>query len=151
MKRQWEHEEPVEHWTLDVENRTLMGNKTGATRLVFVVLLKFFQQEGRFPQHKKEIPSIVITYLSTQVGVAPKSTCSMPGKAAPLNITAQIREALGFRESTVANAEEVAVWLVKHILPREHHEERLRDMTYMRYRALQLEAPTPARITRLIR
>jgi hypothetical protein len=62
----------------------------------------------------------------------------MPGKAARLNTTAQIREALGFRESTVADAEEVAVWPVEQILPREHHEERLRDTTYQRYWALQL-------------
>ena len=64
---------------------------------------------------------------------------------------AQIREALGFRESTVADAEEVAAWLVEQVLPREYHEERLRDMAYQRYRTLQLEAPTPNRITRLIR
>ncbi len=70
MKRQWEHEELVEHWTLDVEDRVLLSNKTGATRLGFAVLLKFFQQEGRFPQHKNEVPGIVITFLATQVGVA---------------------------------------------------------------------------------
>ena len=38
MKRQWETEELVEHWTLDVEDRTLLDNKTGATRLGFAVL-----------------------------------------------------------------------------------------------------------------
>jgi len=40
MKRQWENEELVEHWTLDVEDRALLDNKTGATRLGFAVLLK---------------------------------------------------------------------------------------------------------------
>ena len=69
MKRQWENEELVEHWTLDVEDRALLDNKTGATRLGFAVLLKFFRREGRFPQHKNEVPGIVITFLATQVGV----------------------------------------------------------------------------------
>jgi Domain of unknown function (DUF4158) len=69
MKRQWETEELVEHWTLDVEDRVLLDNKTGATRLGFAVLLKFFRREGRFPQHKQEVPGIVITFLATQVGV----------------------------------------------------------------------------------
>jgi hypothetical protein len=73
MKRQWEHEELVEHWTLDIEDRILLGNKTGATRLGFAVLLKFFQHEGRFPPHKNEVPGIVITFLATQVGVAPEA------------------------------------------------------------------------------
>ena len=70
MKRQWENEELVEHWTLDVEDRALLDNKTGATRLGFAVLLKFFRREGRFPQHKNEVPALVITFLATQVGVA---------------------------------------------------------------------------------
>ena len=73
MKLQWETEELVEHWTLDIEDRTLLGNKTGATHLGFAVLLKFFRQEGRFPQHKNEVPGIVITFLVTQVAVAPEA------------------------------------------------------------------------------
>ena len=40
MKRQWEQEELIEHWTLHIEERALLGNKTGATRLGFAVLLK---------------------------------------------------------------------------------------------------------------
>ena len=73
MKRQWETEELVEYWTLDVEDRTLLDNKTGATRLGFAVLLKFFRREGRFPQHKNEVLGIVITFLATQVSVAPEA------------------------------------------------------------------------------
>src|SRR5256886_15809637 len=73
MKRQWANEELVEHWSLDVEDRALLGNKTGATRLGFAVLLKFFQQEGCFPQHKNEVPGVVITFLATQVKVAPEA------------------------------------------------------------------------------
>ena len=146
MKRQWANEELVEHWSLDVEDRALLGNKTGATRLGFAVLLKFFRQEGRFPQYKHEVPGIVITYLATQVGVAPEAYLQYAWQGRTIEYhRAQIRE------STVADAEEVTAWLVEQVLPREHHEERLRDMAYQRFRALHLEAPTPARITRLIR
>lgn len=65
MKRQWETEELVEHWTLDVEDSALLGNKTGATRLGFAVLLKFFRREGRIHQHKNEVLALVIPYLET--------------------------------------------------------------------------------------
>jgi hypothetical protein len=34
----------------------LPANKTGATRLGFASLLKFFELEGRFPRHVGEIP-----------------------------------------------------------------------------------------------
>jgi hypothetical protein len=68
MKRQWANEELVEHWSLDVEDRALLGNKT------------------------------------------------------------------------VADAGEVTAWLVEQVLPREHHEERLRDMAYQRFRALDFRS-----------
>src|SRR5260370_19338958 len=89
MKRQWETEELVEHWTLDVEDRTLLGNKTGATRLGFAVLLKFFRGEGRFPQHKNEVPALVITYLATQVGVDASAYMQYAWKGAPSNTIAR--------------------------------------------------------------
>ena len=36
----------------------LLANKTGATRLGFSVLLKFFEVDGRFPEYAAEVPSM---------------------------------------------------------------------------------------------
>jgi hypothetical protein len=128
MKRQWETEELVEHWTLDVEDRTLLGNKTGATRLGFAVLLKFFRQEGRFPQHKNEVPGMVITFVATQVGVDASIYLQYVWQGRTIEYhRAQICEALGFREASVADGEQMQEWLVAHVLPREHQEERIRE------------------------
>jgi hypothetical protein len=44
MKQNWELEELIEHWMLLPDELVLLGNKTGATRLGFAVLLKYFQQ-----------------------------------------------------------------------------------------------------------
>jgi Domain of unknown function (DUF4158) len=55
MKRQWENEELIEHWILGPWDLAQVGNKTGATRLGFAVLLKFFQREGRFLFFKNEV------------------------------------------------------------------------------------------------
>lgn len=94
MKRQWETEELVEHWTLHAGDLALLGNKTGATRLGFAVLLKFFQQEGRFPSSKTEIPFLVIRFVATQVGVDPEAYMhyDWQGRAIKEH-RAQIREA----------------------------------------------------------
>src|SRR5713226_4079874 len=152
MKRQWENEELVEHWTLDVEDRILLDNKTGATRLGFVVLLKFFRQEGRFPQHKNEVPGIVVAFLATQVGVAPETYLQYAWQGRTIEYhRAQIREALGFRESTVADSEQMQQWLLTEVLPQEYQHERLREQTCAWFRRMHLEAPTPDRLTRLIR
>src|SRR6266581_296358 len=152
MKRQWETEELVEHWTLDVEDRALLGNKTGATRLGFAVLLKFFRREGRFPQYKNEVPALVVTYLSTQVGVDASAYMQYAWQGRTIEYhRAQIREALGFRESSVADGEQMQQRLIIEVLPQEHQEERLREQTYAWFRRMHLEAPTPDRLTRLIR
>jgi len=152
MKRQWETEELVEHWTLDVEDRALLGNKTGATRLGFAVLLKFFRREGRFPQYKNEVPALVVTYLSTQVGVDASAYMQYAWQGRTIEYhRAQIREALGFRESSVADGEQMQQRLIIEVLPQEHQDERLREQAYAWFRRRHLEAPTPDRLTRLIR
>ncbi len=152
MKRQWETEELIEHWTLHVEELALLGNKTGATRLGFAVLLKFFQKEARFPAYKNEVPGVVITYLATQARVPAEAYLQYDWQGRSIKEhRAQIREALGFREATVADGEEVKAWLVEHALPQEHQEERLRELVYQRYRDLKIEAPAPNRILRQIR
>lgn len=63
MKQDWTDEELVEYWTLGEMELSLLANKTGATRLGFAVLLKFFQLESRFPNSPEEAPATAIVYL----------------------------------------------------------------------------------------
>ncbi len=70
MKRLWSDDDLVAHFTLLPQDRQLLQNKTGATRLGFAVLLKCFQQEGRFPA-RHEIPFPVIRHLAEQLELAP--------------------------------------------------------------------------------
>lgn len=64
MKRQWTDEELIERWTLAPDEVSLLSNKSGATRLGFAVLLRFFAGEGRFPRGKAEVPGQVVAYLA---------------------------------------------------------------------------------------
>lgn len=56
MKRRWPAEELFEHWTLLADDMSLIGNKSGATRLGFAVVLKAFQLEGSFLDDMDLIP-----------------------------------------------------------------------------------------------
>jgi len=56
MRMEWSDDELVASWTLVGEDWSLVGNKTGATRLGFAVLLKFFEIEARFPPAPDEVP-----------------------------------------------------------------------------------------------
>src|SRR5690242_6573510 len=98
MKRQWENEELIEHWMLSIWDLAQLGNKTGATRLGFAVLLKFFQQEGRFPASKTEVPGAVIAFIATQVGVEPEAYLQYDWQSRSIEYhRADIRKLFDFR------------------------------------------------------
>jgi len=67
VKRQWTLDELIDEWTLLPEEETLLGNKSGATRLGFAVLFKYFQHDGRFPQQKWDIPGAAVAHLAKQL------------------------------------------------------------------------------------
>lgn len=69
---EWADEELVASWTLVGEDWKLVGNKTGATRLGFAVLLKFFEIGARFPRAAEEVPSAAVRYLAEQLKVDPE-------------------------------------------------------------------------------
>ena len=79
----------------------LVGNKTGATRLGFSLILKFFEQEARFPRHVGELPKAAVDYVAGQVKVDPALLVNYDWSGRSIErYRAQIREVLGFREST---------------------------------------------------
>ncbi|MBT2546134.1 DUF4158 domain-containing protein [Streptomyces sp. ISL-44] len=57
MRQEWSPEELLASWTPVDSDWKLVANKTGATRLGFCLLLKFFELEGRFPDLLEEIPA----------------------------------------------------------------------------------------------
>lgn len=152
MKRQWENEELIEHWMLSAWDLAQLGNKTGATRLGFAVLLKFFQRQARFPVYKNDVPGVVITFVATQVGVASEAYLQYDWQGRTIkDHRAEIRKLFDFRESTVADGEQMKQWLITEVLLQEHQDERQREEAYGWFRRMHLEAPTPDRLTRLIR
>lgn len=70
MKRHWTPEELQTHWKLlPAEKRLVKHHRGRHDRLGFAVLLKFFQNEGRFPRHRNEIPTEAIAHLAQQLGI----------------------------------------------------------------------------------
>jgi hypothetical protein len=55
-RAEWEIDELIGSWTLIGADWQLVGNKTGATRLGFALILKFYEIEGRFPACPEEVP-----------------------------------------------------------------------------------------------
>jgi hypothetical protein len=152
VKRQWEPEELIEHFTLLESEKALLANKTGASRLGFAVLLKCFCLEARFPVKKQEIPRAVVSYIAVQVGVSPKEWLHYKWSGRTIKYhRAQIRTFFEFKEATVADFTSLTEWLLENVIIYERHEQSLIETVYQRLRELKIEPPTPERIERLIR
>jgi len=152
VKRQWTPEELIAHWTLLPRDLALLANKHGPTRLGFAVLLLAFQQEGRFPRHRHEIPRAVIAHVAAQVGVptADWLQYDWTGRAIKYH-RAQIRAALGYRAATVPDAEALIAWLCDHVVAETHQEGAVIAAAYQRLQALKIEPPTAERMARIAR
>lgn len=152
MKRNWELDELIEHYTILPNEMRLIENKTGETRIGFAVLLKFFQNEARFPTHKYEVSKAVIAYIAKQIFSEPElyAQYDWTGRSITYHRT-QIREFFGFREDTIEDAQEMTEWLCQHVLHQDHEFEHLKERVYRRFHELKIVPPTPDRIERLIR
>lgn len=151
MRREWEPEDLIACWTLMDGDRTLVGNKRGPTRLGFALMLKFFELEARFPRYAGEIPSAAVDYLASQVKVEPEALADyrFSGRTFEYH-RAQVREAFGFRESTVSDEKSLSIWMAKEVCPVELRDERLREALLARCRAERIEPPAPSRVGRVV-
>ncbi|MFM9809061.1 DUF4158 domain-containing protein [Streptomyces scabiei] len=105
-------DELVQHWTLLKDEQVLVSGKRGATRLGFAVLLKFYTQYGRFPLNRTELPGEAVEFVARQVQVAAWELESYDWTGRTVEyFRAQIREHLGFRESSVADTERSTTYL----------------------------------------
>jgi len=152
VKQTWELEELIEHFTVIPEEMRLIGNKYGSTRLGFAVSLKFFQYQGRFPKGRQEINQEIIEYVAKQVGVSADSFQEYDWNGRSIKYhRAQIREFMGFRESTSEDMEKIKLWLQTNILPQEMQMDRVREHVLNHLRQQQLIPPTHDQLERNIK
>lgn len=152
MKQNLTVEELVEHFTLTPRDLALLSNKSGASRLGFALLLKLFERNLRFPESLTEVPETAVVFVAKQVGVL--SDTYMEYDLQSRNATyqrTQIREALGFRQPTAADAKAVAIWLAVQGIGKDHLTEKATTKVYERFQTLKIEPPTEERVARIVR
>jgi len=152
MKRQWTADDLAEHWTLSPDDQALLAHRAPATRLGFALLLKHFQYAGRFPQHKRDVPTAAIVHVARQLDLPPERYAQYDWDGRTIEFhRAQVRHALGFRTATTRDAADLAHWLEQEVLPHEHRPERLQAAICARCRTCHIEPPSAGRVDRLIR
>ncbi|MFE3717205.1 DUF4158 domain-containing protein [Streptomyces cyaneofuscatus] len=148
--KRWEPEDLIEVWTLLEEDQERLRNKSGANRLGFALLLKFFEAEARFPEGSEEIPVPAVSYVAQQVKVPAEewSAYDWTGRAIKRH-RMEIRGAFGFRECTEEDQAHLAEWLAVELCGVELSRDRLAEAVVARCRKDRMEPPTPGRIARL--
>jgi len=152
MKRHWNVQELREHWSLSVEERSLLAHKAPRSQLGFAVLLKFFQLESRFPRDRREAPQAAVEDLAQQLDVSPAQFDAYDwyGRTGKAQRSA-IRAWLGFRRATEADATHLVAWLRREMLPQDPDEAHVQDYALAWYRERRIEPPTSASLRRSIR
>ncbi|MEU6404988.1 DUF4158 domain-containing protein [Streptomyces sp. NPDC046985] len=112
---------------------------------------KFFELECRFPDVLEEVPSAAVEYAADLVKVPATDFAKymLVGRTAEYH-RKQIREALGFRPSTVADEKALAEWLAVEVCPVELVEDRQREVLLVECRARKIEPPGRTRVEKVL-
>jgi hypothetical protein len=145
VRQEWSPEDVVACRTLVDGDWDLVANKSSPTRLGFCLMLKFFEVEGRFPEFIEEFPQPAVEYVAglVKVPVTELTTYDLPGAKRHRK---QIREALGFRPSPVADEDRLTAWLSTEVCPVELVENRQREALLMQCRIERIEPSGRTRV-----
>ncbi|WP_069791309.1 Tn3 family transposase (plasmid) [Cyanobacterium sp. IPPAS B-1200] len=152
LKKNWETEELIENWTLIPAESELVNQKREVNKIGFAVFLKYFQLMARFPDDSSDIPIQIISYIANQLNIPAEtySKYNWQGRSAKA-YRVEIRTLFNFKIATVEDSEKISNWLIRETIPKEQKIESIREITYQKFKDLQLEPPTEKQIERLIR
>jgi hypothetical protein len=151
MKRCWNEQDLVEHWTLFEAETALLANRTGRGRIGLAVLLKYFQLNGRFPRRHRDVPGPVLAFLGERLSVSPTAwfDYDLGGRSSKRD-REQVRGFLGFRPIEVPDEQRLCRWLETEVAPRDLEPAHLRIAVADWCREQRLEPPADDRADRLI-
>src|SRR5262249_33985562 len=116
MKQDWHPEELAQYWTLAPDERELLGNKTGATRLSFAILLKALQFNGRLPDRREDLAGSATAHLASQIGVRWQAYSDGEwSERTQRQQRAQIRACCGFRIFRTRDEPALIAWLSERV------------------------------------
>ena len=98
MQQHLTPQELAEHFTLLPHEQVLLAHRSGSNKLGIAVLLKYFQWEGRFPEHLQEVPRAVVDHIAHTLTMPVERYLQydLEGRSARYH-REQIRQWTGFR------------------------------------------------------
>lgn len=152
MKKHWELEELIEHFTLIDPEKKLIDNKYLNSRLGFAVLMKCFQHEARFPTNPGDIPKSVINFIGQQLKIPSDMFDQYSWNSRSIKSHRnEIRKLYGFRACTLQDEKEISVWLRRKVFEYAQEIEPLKKVVYAEYRLRKIEPPTDNQLERIVK
>lgn len=153
MKKNWNEDELLTDFVLMPNELHLsMVNKTEANRLGFALLLKYFQQEAKFPSTKQDVPKVIIEYIAKQLDISPERFEEYRWGGKEKTYTRHrknIRDFFGFQELTRIDNERFEQWLEGQV-PFTHNTDYLTNQAYSLFRKWKVEPPSIGSLKRMI-
>jgi hypothetical protein len=150
MTQDWHTDEIIEHFTL-LSLFKFLGINDPHNHLGKALLLKFFQQNYRFPENVTEIPDVAIEYVAQQLDLPPHVIKQYEwGGTRMREHRTVIRELMGFHPATLVDQEELRTWLMSDVLPHEFRPDHMEQLVYQRLRREHIEPPSQKQVARLI-
>jgi len=124
MKREWDIEDLIEHFTLSKPERDLLRGKIEAHQLGLAVLLKGFQYGGTFFKLKRDIPRVVLEFVAQQLAIEAETFRHYDWSGRTIKQhRAVIRKYLGFRQAQATDRVRLARWLIEQPTLRYEHSQ----------------------------
>lgn len=91
---------------------------TDKNKLIFGILLKYFQFEGHYPKHIKYVDPIMLNCIANQLNI-PSSLIKnfdFEGRSSE-RFRQEIRNLLGYRKVTLKDIDQLKCWLIENVFP----------------------------------
>ena len=152
MQWHWSEDELAAQWSLPAEELALLPSRIDRGRLGCAILLKYFQCQGYFPGHRKEIPDEVVTYVARVTGTAVQDLedYDWEGRTGRRH-RKQIRAFLGLRRASPEDLQHLRTWLFDDLLPFDRPIEQMREFALAWFAKEALEPIAAEPLERLLR
>jgi hypothetical protein len=152
MKKHWQLDELIDHFTLIEPEKQLVESKYSNTQLGFAVLMKCFQHEARFPAKPSDVPKAVINFISKQLKIPSDMFVQYSWSSRTIkNHRNEIRKLYGFREGTLQDEKDITHRLQEKVWDYAGEFEPLKETVYAEYRRRKIEPPTDNQIERMVK
>lgn len=149
MKRNWLADELLEHFTILENEIALVSNFNNTGKLGFMVLLKYFQMEARFPKSKDEVPLAILGFLSKQLQINPGKFDEYLFKGRSFKRhKATIRTHFGYSPPSAEAYQKVYDYLGTDV--QWYDRKKVRADVVLHYRKMKVELPSMGRMERLV-